>query len=172
MDAWQELQARYSSDLPGLARREAERQTRAELQERYLAWTAWVAPRVIEDVRCTMEARRTDLPWLAEVPIDVSVPSLAHSAAGPIASLVARLWNTTVHLYVQCSPDSPPTVHLLRQWGGHRNPRMVCVPGAWIGRLPTGEYTLHRFDPARGDTSLDELAATALALLLGRAGRC
>jgi hypothetical protein len=170
VDAWQELEARYSPDLPGLARREAERQTRAELQARYLAWTAWVAPRVIEDLRLTLEARRAELPWLAKVPIEVSVPSLANAAAGPLSSLTARLWNTTVHVYVQCSLDSPPSVHLLRQWGGHRNPRMACVSGAWIGRPPTGEYTLHRFEPACGDTSLDELAATALALLLGRAG--
>lgn len=172
MDLWQDLEARYSGRTEELERREGERGVRAALRAEYSAWADRVAVTVLDDLERAIEARREAFGWLRGLPLE----RLGRGAAAPqlgqgvcVASL--RLWTTTLHVYVQRSTDAPPALHFLRQWGGHRTPRMACIPGAWLLKTPTGGYVLHRFDEARSVLSLDDLVAVALSLLLGRAGR-
>jgi hypothetical protein len=134
-------------------------------------WTEGVAARVLEDLRASIELRRQQLGWLSQLPLELAVRAEMPHQGGRVTVLSARLWNTTVHVYVQRSQDAPPAIHLLRQWGGHRSPRMACVPGAWIAKLASGDYLLHRFDEARTLASLDDIGASVLSMLLGRAGK-
>jgi hypothetical protein len=171
MDLWLDLEARYSARMPDLQRREDERQLRAALHAEYTAWSESVPERALCDLLQVLETRRRQLGWLAEVPLELSSQRTVPLEGACVAALSARLWSTTVHVYVQRSVDAPPAIHLLRQWGGYHRPRMACVPGAWLAKLPNGGYVARRFDEGRATVSLDELGALALSLLLGRAGR-
>lgn len=170
MDLWQDLEARYCGQIPMLTEREAEARLRRTLQQEYLAWSRVVVVRALDSLARALEARVRELPWLSTLPLSVSAPAPHFLCGEGVCALSVRLWGTSVEAYIRSGPDAPPSLHFLRQWGGHRAPRMACVPGAWLRREGTEGYSFHRFGEAGTLLKLDDLTAMVVALLLGRAG--
>jgi hypothetical protein len=170
MELWRDLEARYSGQLPTLAEREVELRQRHILQEQYLAWCRVASAQALDALGNALEARVREFPWLASLPLTVAQPRPVSLRGETFSTLTARLWGASVEAYVRSNTESPPSIHLLRQWGGHRSPRMACLPGAWLKCEANGGFSFRRFDEAGSALDLEELTATVVGLLLGRAG--
>jgi hypothetical protein len=170
MELWQDLEARYAGQLPTLSEREAEHRQRQSLRDEYLGWCRGAVMLALDAVGRALEQRIQQYPWLSTIPLTVSQAVPLQVRGEVVSSMTARLWRTSVDVYARCGADGPPSLHLLRQWGGHRSPRMVCLPGAWLSRDASGGYALHHFDESGSSLDADDLAATIVSLLLGRAG--
>jgi hypothetical protein len=171
MDAWEQLHARYAQQVKQRQSRRTEEELRSLLQQQYSAWADVTVAAVLEDLSRALHQRSKGFEAHSGVAFLVNGPEPVWLAGTPMAALRITLWESAVYVYAQRSAHSPPAVHLLRQSGGQRSPRMACLPGAWLAKSGDTAYALRHFDAEGSAMSLDELAALTVSLLLGASGR-
>lgn len=171
MDPWQHLSAEYDGKLADRQRRDQEQTLRETLQREYLAWAERAAQQVLTELVETLKQRLALFAERTGARFAVSDVGRVQLGNGRVAAFSVSIWDCCVHVYTQRADNSPPTVHLLRQSGGHRSPKMSCLPGAWLARTSEGNCELRRFDAASSLTTVDELGAQVVSLLLEAATR-
>lgn len=167
MDAWEQLHARYADQVKQRQSRRTEEELRTLLQQQYNAWADATVTAVLEDLGRALGQRSREFEAHSGAAFLVSGPEPVWLAGAPLAALRITLWESAVYVYAQRSAHSPPAVHLLRQSGGQRSPRMMCLPGAWLAKPGDSGYALRHFDAEGSAMSLDEFAALTVSLLLG-----
>lgn len=170
MDPWVPVEGRVAAVADDVLAQQQDAFVRGELQRRHAQWTQWASATVLDDLAELLSRRAEQFGWSARFPYRVSPVRALGTNTETLRHITVSLWHCSVDVYVRTTTTAPPAIHFWRQSGGHRAPRMACLPGAWLFRASPC-YQLRRFDEEGSPVTLDELGAQVVTLLLGGLSR-